>query len=116
MIPDAAVLQFLQRVPQGCMLGAAELGLAGVAENLRYGAAFASCDTVVQVFKAPIQLLAQNPAHTTFPGSHKADQNNRVSREYSAWSRSTASVAHARVAWRARFGEHPFSKLVVFKC
>ena len=72
--------QFAECMFQGCMFDAPELGFSRIAKDFRYGTPFTSLDTVVQIFKDPIQSLPEGAAHGAFPGSHESDQENRVAR------------------------------------
>ena len=97
----AAAAQFLEHMLQGRMLGSPELGFSRIPENLRYRAPFARLDAVVEIFKDPIQPLPEGAAHTAFPGSHEADQENRVARNTGALRR-TARLGRTRMRRSAR--------------
>ena len=60
------------------MLGSAELILAGIAKNVGHLPAFAAFNAVVQVFKRPIQALAQRLPDAGLARTHEADQKNGV--------------------------------------
>ena len=74
----APAAQFLDHMLQGRVLGSPELGFPRIPENLRHGAPFAGLNAVVEIFKDPIQPLPEGASYARFPGSHKADQENRV--------------------------------------
>jgi hypothetical protein len=57
-------------------LGASKFALARIAKDFRDGAAFASRDAIIQIFKDPIQPLPEGTAYGSFTRSHKADEED----------------------------------------
>ncbi len=107
----ASAAQFLEHLLQRGMLGPPELGFSRVPENLRHGAPFARLDAVVEIFKEPIQPLPQGAAHTAFPSSHEADQENGVPRKTNEATGTPVVAAPEGAALRSPFCQNPSSKV-----
>ena len=78
--PGDSAVQLSEHLFEDSPFRPPELGFSGVAENLRHRSAFAGRDAVIEIFKDPIQPLPEGAAYAAFPGSHEADQENRIAR------------------------------------
>jgi hypothetical protein len=74
----ASAAQLFEHLFEGSVFRPPKFGFAGIAENLRHRATFTRLYAVVEIFKDPIQELAEDAAHAAFPSAHKADQKHSM--------------------------------------
>ena len=70
-------MQFLEHLAQGCVLGLSKCSFPRNAKDFRDGSAFPLHNSVVQIFKEPVQVPRQGATYAALAGSHEADEENR---------------------------------------
>jgi hypothetical protein len=94
------------------VLGTAELDLTRKAKNLSDAAALPPLDTVVQIFKDPIQPLREGAANAAFARSHKTHQKDGIHPRASRLFRGRSPHTNAR--FRARRFARTFLRTIRF--
>src|SRR5438270_6964427 len=89
------VMNSLEHVLQRAAFGASECRLTGLAEYLGYRTAFAALDTIVKIFKNPIQPAPQGRAYTALARTHKAHQEHGFGRRSTRRLRRTGPHTRA---------------------
>src|ERR1700720_550904 len=88
------------------MFHATKLCFAEVAEDFWYGAPLAPFNPLVKILECPAKLFAENTAHTTLTGTHKADQHDRP---YFAQASVPRGLAGRRATAYCRHLKTPFA-------